>query len=138
MSSPLRHRHPATLALAAWTLLVWTTRIRNILGDDALSTGEQLRSSALALSFTVLALAAAHGAWHGTAWRSRVTQVFAAWTVGVWLVRGTGIAFGDHTAAFIAVHLVLAAVSIALSAVAWRDAVSPQIEASAPGPRGSR
>jgi hypothetical protein len=43
----------------------------------------------------------------------------AAWTVVVWVVRAIGIATGDHEAAFIAVHLVLATVSIALSAAAW-------------------
>ena len=130
-SSPLRDRHPATLALAAWTLLVWTTRIRNIWGDDALTTSEQWGRTALALSFTVLALAAAHGAWHATRWRVLVTRLFAGWTVAVWVVRSIGIATADHDGAFIAVHLVLAVVSFALSVAAWRETTSTRVRVPA-------
>ena len=45
----------------------------------------------------------------------------AGWTVAVWIVRTVGIATGDHDAAFIAVHVVLAVVSIALSVLALRE-----------------
>ncbi len=47
----------ATIALAVVTLLIWTTRINNIWSDDAASTGSKLGSTALALSFTVFAVA---------------------------------------------------------------------------------
>jgi hypothetical protein len=114
-------RPPATLALVVWTLFVWTTRIRNIWGDDALTGGEKWGRTGLAMSFTVLALAAGHAAWHSTSWRTPVVKVFAAWTIAVWVVRSIGIATGDHDSGFIAVHLVLAVVSIALSAAAVRE-----------------
>jgi hypothetical protein len=39
----------------------------------------------------------------------------AAMTFGTWLVRGFDIAAGDHDLGFIAVHLVLAAVSMTLA-----------------------
>jgi hypothetical protein len=112
---------PPAIALVVWTLLVWTTRIGNIWGDDALSTGEKWGRTGLALSFTILALATAWALWRRAGWVRTATLVLAGWTVAVWVVRAVGIATGDHEAAFIAVHLVLAAVSIALSAAAWRS-----------------
>ena len=47
----------AASTLAGWTLFVWTTRIGNIWNDDAASTASKVGSTALALSFTVLAVA---------------------------------------------------------------------------------
>ena len=48
---------------------------------------------------------------------SLAVQVLAGWTTVVWVVRAADIAFGGgHEAAFIAVHVVLAAVSIGLAA----------------------
>lgn len=111
---------PATLALVVWTLLVWTTRIGNIWGDDALSTGDKWGRTGLALSFTALALAVAWALWRRSAWLRTATLVLAGWTVAVWVVRAVGIATGDHDAAFIAVHLVLAIVSLTLAAAAAR------------------
>ena len=34
-------RLPATIALCVWTVLVWTTRIVNIVGDDDLTGAEK-------------------------------------------------------------------------------------------------
>jgi hypothetical protein len=114
-------RPRAAIALAAWSLLVWTTRIGNIWGDDDLTSGEKWGRTGLALTFTVLALAVGHALWHRSTWLRHAVLVLAGWTVVVWFFRSVGIATGDHEAAFIAVHLVLAAVSIALSAAAWRS-----------------
>lgn len=110
-----------------WSLFVWATRIDNIVGDESLDGFGQAWRSALALSFVVLAVVA------GLRWRRRtgpqgrplVAVVLAWWTIGVWLVRGVGIAFGDHEAAFIVVHLVLAVVSIALAALVLRSLSDP-------------
>lgn len=108
----------AKLALVVWTLLVWTTRLGNIWGDDALSTGDKWGRTALALSFTALALAVAWALWRRASWLGAAALALAGWTVAVWLVRAVGIATGDHDGAFIAVHLVLAVVSIGLAAAA--------------------
>jgi hypothetical protein len=115
----MTRRPPAAVALAMWTVLVWTTRIGNIWGDDELTAGEKWGRTGLALSFTVLALAVGHALWHRSSWLRAAVGALAAWTVVVWVVRSVGISTGDHEAAFIAVHLVLAAVSLALSAAAW-------------------
>jgi hypothetical protein len=112
---------PMAAVLAGWSLLVWTTRIRNIWTDDELTTGEQLLRTALALSFTVLALAVGHALYHRTRWRSAVVRILAVWTITVWAVRSIGIVTADHSGAFIAVHLVLAVISIGLSALALRE-----------------
>jgi hypothetical protein len=114
-------RLPATIALCVWTLLVWTTRIGNIWGDDDLTSGERWGRTGLALSFTVLALTVGHAVYHRTSWRGVAVKVFAGWTIGVWVTRSIGIATGDHDAAFVIVHLVLAVVSIALSLLAVRE-----------------
>jgi len=114
-------RLPAVIALAVWSLLVWTTRIRNIWTDDALSTGEQWGRTALALSFTGLALAVGHAVYHRSTWLRPVVLALAGWTTAVWLVRSVGIATADHEGAFIAVHLVLAVISITLAALAVRE-----------------
>lgn len=112
--------HRWTMALIVWTLLVWTTRIGNIWGDDDLTDGEKWGRTGLALSFTVLALAAAYALWRQASWRRASVVALAGWTIAVWAFRSARIATGDHEAAFIIVHLVLAIVSVALSVLAAR------------------
>jgi len=118
-------RFPATAALAAWSLLVWATRIRNIWSDDELSSGEQWGRTALALSFTALALAVGWALLRAASWRRPVVLALAGWTVIVWVVRAIGIVSADHDGAFVVVHLVLAAISIALAALAAREVRAP-------------
>src|ERR687891_1035507 len=115
-------RHRASVALVTWTFLVWTTRIGNIWRDAELSTGEQWGRTLLAVSFTVLGLAVVVALWRRVVPAVVVTVgALAAWTTGVWVVRGTGILAGDHELGFKAVHAVLAVVSIVLAALAWRE-----------------
>jgi hypothetical protein len=130
-------RLPATIGLCLWTLLVWTTRIANIWNDAALSDAEKLRSTGLALSFTVLVAVVGHAVYHRTSWRDIAVKALAGWTIGVWTTRSVGIATGDHEAAFIAVHLVLAAVSTVLAVLAVRESarLSP-VSATADEPAG--
>lgn len=109
---------------------MWATRIDNILGQDALSSGGRASRLALALSFTVLGVALLITWWQArrrelTSLEAGLVRVAAAWTVIVWLVRGTGIALGDNSGAFIAVHTVLAVVSIGLAVAATRTTTMP-------------
>ncbi len=115
------------VALAAFTLLVWTTRIRNIWTDESLDAAGQLARTALSLTFTAFAVATLW-LW----WRSRATgsvparaglvvRLFAAWTIGVWAIRAVQIASADHGAAFVAVHTALAVVSTVLAVWAVRS-----------------
>ena len=114
------------LVLSAFTLLVWTTRIRNIWTDESLSTPGQVGRTALSLTFTAFAVGVLWLWWRGRS-TGRVpdaapllVRLFAAWTIGVWAVRAFQIASADHGAAFVAVHTALAVVSTVLAVWAVR------------------
>ncbi len=125
------------LVLAAFTVLVWTTRIRNIWTDDALSTAGQVGRTALALAFTAFA-AGTIALWararrrSAPTWTAAWIRAFAIWTTVVWIVRGTQIALADHDTAFVVVHTLLAVASIALAA--WADRAAHAIRAPEPEP----
>jgi hypothetical protein len=106
------------LVLCAWTLLVWTTRIGNIWGDDDLTSGEKWGRTGLAMSFTALAVAVLVAVLRKASWRGLAVKALAGWTIVVWATRSFGIVTGDHDAAFVVVHLVLAVVSITLAVLA--------------------
>ena len=130
MAGPGSRTTRLLVAFGGWTLLVWGTRIDNILGQDDLTSGGRASRLALALSFTLLGAGLLAVAWR---FRRRpltgpavlLIAVGAAWTTGVWVVRGVAIAAGDHAGAFIAVHSVLAVVSIALAAVTVHATTMP-------------
>jgi len=93
----------------------------------------------------VLAVASV-AAWRRAAapapWVRVLLRMLVAWTVGVWCVRAVDIALigpdgfelgGGHEPAFVAVHLVLAVVSMALGAWAVvADARTPTEEHTTP------
>lgn len=116
-------RRPFASALVAWTFFVWTTRIANIWRDAALDGGEKVGRTALALSFTVLAVAVVVTLWR-RADRAATAAIgaLAGWSVAVWVVRTVRILAADHDAGFKVVHAVLAVVSIVLAALARREA----------------
>jgi hypothetical protein len=102
------------VAFGAWTVFVWATRIGTAVDEQAWSR------VALAVVFTVVGVGLLTVAWRSrlrelTPGEVLVVRLAAAWTVGVWVVRGIQIALADHEAAFIVVHVVLAVVSIALA-----------------------
>lgn len=134
--------------LVAWTVVVWATRIRNIVGDADLTGTDRSIRILLAVVLVVLGVVAGVALW------SNRPQV--RWVVGmdgierllvprrlrqsvgvlavvgglVWAVRGVQIALADHEIGFIVVHSLLALVTIALSAGAvW--SLRPR---EAPGP----
>jgi hypothetical protein len=118
------------LGLAVWQVVVWGTRIDNVLGDDGLTSTDKLLRLALSASFFAFGVVAVW-VWRQLGPRGRLGQatmpsgtrwirVGAAWTVVVWVVRGADIALSGHSGAFVAIHLVLAAVSIALAGQAVR------------------
>src|SRR3546814_15076683 len=109
MSTP---RLPATLALVAWTFLVWTTRINNIVADDSLDSGETAARLALSLSFTVLVVAVGWAYSQRAAWLRPATFALAGWTTAALAVRPVGIALPDHDPPFTAAHPVLPVVPL--------------------------
>jgi hypothetical protein len=125
-------RRRATVALVAWTFLVWTTRIANIWRDADLDTGERWGRTLLALSFTILAIAVALGLVRGLRQATVVAvAALATWTLAVWVLRGVGILVADHDLAFKAIHTALAVVSIALAVLAWRETREPALPTTA-------
>lgn len=91
---------------AVWMVFVWTTRLRNADGEWGPST----LSIMCLLGAAVLAVAAVRGG----GWLRAITPI-AATHAAIWVVRAVQIAAGDHSGAFIAVHLVLAVISTLLS-----------------------
>jgi hypothetical protein len=116
-----RSRSWPALGLAAWTLFVWLTRVRNAVSDGDLGFGERALSLLLAASFVVLACFVLQAATRRRERLGRTVLVLAAWTTLVWIVRGMSIATGDHSIGFVIVHLLLGVISIALAALAVRS-----------------
>ena len=111
-------------AFVAWTLFVWIGRIRNALTDPELTGSDRVGPLVLSTVFVLgaIVLGALLYRDHVAATPSSArTLRLAAWVVGgyttvVWIVRAGDIALaGDHEAAFVVVHVVLAVVSIALA-----------------------
>ncbi len=123
---PSSAANSSVLVLVLWSWFVWGGRIRNVNEDATLEGWDYWGPMLLSLSFTLMAIVVMAMLWRR--WRhphaesqaralSLAVQVLAGWTTLVWVVRAADIAFGGgHEAAFIAVHVVLAAVSIGLAA----------------------
>jgi hypothetical protein len=110
----------AVLVFAAWTVLVWVGRVRNVLSTTGSTTTELL----LPVMFVLLGLGVVAVVLAPTPPPVALTAVRGAAAVStvVWLVRVGFIAVHDHPAGFKAVHVGLAVVSIALAAWASRAA----------------
>ena len=113
--------------LTSWTVFLWLSRLRNVLGDDDLtSTGRAWRIGVVVV-FVVLAVVAAAGMIRRT---MVPLLVLIVWTVCYWLVRGTGILLGDWSVGFKVVHTVLMVVSLGLAIGAWIASWSGPSEAA--------
>ncbi len=123
LRSRLRPNLPV-LALVAWTWFVWVGRVRNIVADDALAGWSMIWRLGLSLTFVIGGAAALAAVIAKPAAIGITSRFLALFGIVVWLIRGTDIALGDHSAAFIAVHTVLAVVSITLGVWVLRKAGS--------------
>lgn len=107
----------------AWTLFVWLGRIRNVAADPDLSGSARAWSLGMAVTLSLLAVvtlvAVATRTLADPIARGAALTLAAA-SSAIWVVRAIGIAGNEHSAGFIAVHLVLAAVTLALSALVAR------------------
>ena len=129
MARPYRYSRPWLVAMVAWALFVWTTRIRNAATDHHASAWSKTGAVALSLSFVCFAVAGivilvlSRKDRLVSPVEARVLQAFAAWTTAVWLVFGTIIVVHHHPIPFKAVHVTLGLISIGLSAALWRSTV---------------
>lgn len=119
MRATVRRAGPE-LVLSAWTLFVWVGRLRNIAADEALAGWELAWRAGLAAMFVGLALAVVAAVFVSRLALRSAAVALAGLGIVVWAVRGVDIALGDHPASFIAVHLVLAVVTTALSVAVGR------------------
>ncbi len=116
------------VVFVGWSLFVWGTRLRNIASDGELAGFELVWRTSLAVALFGFALLAG-AALIAERFSARVSRTqlrgpiaaLAGLTVFTWVLRGISIALADHSAAFVAVHLVLAVVSIGLAAWAWKS-----------------
>ena len=108
------------LLLIGWTLLVWTSRIRNVVADEDLSTGGRTWRIGAAVVFIGLAGAYAVSLRWSVSWGRSVLAALVVWTVGWWSIRGIGILLDDHDVGFKVIHTVLMAISIGLAMWAWQ------------------
>lgn len=114
------------VGLVAWTGFVWANRVANaVTGDEA--TAARVVSIVTAALFLVLAAAAAvvlvtrrHRALDRAG--AGVLLALAVLSIVYWPVRMAQIAFGGHSVGFVAVHLVLGVVTVALAWPVARDA----------------
>jgi hypothetical protein len=116
-----------------WTLFVWGTRIFNILTDGG---GAGALVVAVALTGLAVAAGVSSAGMRRLPW---ALPALAAATVAVWVVRVPLLLAHDHEVGFVVVHLVLAGVSLALSAAVLR--ATPRRRRSpapAPAPRSAR
>ncbi len=136
-------------ALVVWTVAVWGTRIRNILGDDSLSGSDMAWRLAMSIGLVLLGLATGLALWNNrpqVRWcrvddeferlevpqsLRRVVSLLAVVGSVVWLVRGIQIGLADHPGSFKLVHSALALGTIGLSwAAVW--SIRPRQKAIAP------
>ena len=105
--------------LAVSTLLVWITRIYNLLNDNEISSGERIWSVLVACIFLLAAAAVVKvlmGSWRDrNILNSRLVPAFCIWTVTFWIVRSVGILIAEHDAGFKIVHACIAIVFILLA-----------------------
>ena len=105
-----------SLTLAGWTLLIWISRIRNIVADDELVGWSRTWRMGAAVGFVAAAVIVVAAALSG---RDRLTSVVARWLavvgIGWWLIRGLQTLLADHDIGFKIVHTILALVTVSLS-----------------------
>lgn len=106
----------AALALSAWTLFTWVTRVPLAWSDDELSAAGKVASTVPVLVFVVLALVAGIAVLRRAPAAGALVTAFAVWTIGYWVVRMAMIATNGHEVAFVVVHAVLAVVASGLAA----------------------
>lgn len=102
---------PALSIFVAWTVFLWISRLRNVLGNDELSAWSVTWRIAVVIVFVALAFLAAS---------ERAIPILIGWTIAFWVLRGGGILLdADYDTGFKAVHTGLMVVSIGLAMWVW-------------------
>lgn len=112
----------------AWTFFVWGGRLRNLAADPGGFAEASRWSLWGSVAFVSLAVVVVVLTWLLAPPVAKQVAVLALaiLTVGVWAVRAVDIALGDHSVAFIAVHVVLAVVSTGLALLSVSATIRPR------------
>jgi len=109
-------------ALAAWTLGIWASRVRNAIADDDLDAAARTSAILIAVAFVVGGAALAFTLWRPHRRNAIVVDLLVAAGIIRWSIRGPLILASDEwDAGFKVVHTVLWIVTVALSVMAWRE-----------------
>ncbi len=126
------------LVLGAWTLLLWITRVRNVLGDAEVGGWSKVWQLGISVLFVVVALALAGLSLVKDDPAMRTLAIRLSLGLAVlgslwWAIRGVNTLFNDHSFGFKAVHTVLALGTIAIGA--WVLNTQRERLGTAPGGR---
>ncbi|MDH3302501.1 MAG: hypothetical protein OES24_18525 [Acidimicrobiia bacterium] len=122
--------------LAAWSLFVWGGRLRNLLAEPGglgELTGGDRWSLIGSLLFGVLALATLVTLMVARRFTVVPATVLAVLGIAVWAYRGVVILGRDYSAGFMAVHTILAGISIGLGLWCLRSMYGLGGRATQPG-----
>jgi hypothetical protein len=117
-----------TVAFGAWTVFVWGTRIKTAVGDDDMAVAGKVAVVVWAVSLVAAGVAVV------ATRRVEVVRAALGLTVASWAVSAVSMLTGGRGAAFVAVHLTLAAISIALGVAAYRSTSSASVRHRQPPP----
>ena len=112
-AAPVPRRPLAVIVFGLWTEFVWAARVRNVMATAGWKPSDLVVPLVFVLiGLAVLAVVVRPAPAPVVA---LVVRGAAAISSVVWVVRAGFIAVHDHPGAFIAVHMVLATISIALA-----------------------
>lgn len=117
-----------TVAFGAWTVFVWGTRVKTAVGDDDATAFAKAAVVVWALTLVVAGVAVI------VARRPEVVRAALGLTIASWAVAAVSMLTGGRGAAFVTVHLTLAAISIALGLAAYRSTSSASVKHRQPPP----
>lgn len=111
-------RRTLAVVIAAWALITWGGRVGLLVGGEGVWAWVRIAGS------LVVAAAATHALWRSTTALRANIAVYTGFTFVVWSMSAVSVLSDpSSTAAFKAVHVVLATVSIVIAVVAWNVAV---------------
>lgn len=114
--------HRVRWVLVVWTLTIWSSRIRNILVDDALTGFDRAVSLLVAGGLVALAVLVGWSIVRATPWAGVALVLLVAAGVLRWTIRGPMILLSDDwESGFKIVHTILWMVTVVLSALAWHE-----------------
>ena len=118
--------------LCAVTLFIWLNRIWLNWTNPDVDLPAKLALSIPITAFVVVSIvvlvAMVRGVDRGARWFRGLVRAFAGGTVLFWVVRLPMILLDDHPAAFLAVHSLLAIVSVVAAVAAWRSLDRPPVD----------